>query len=122
MNQVKCRYTGVVGNASDMAMRPNIVPQVSKSIYFADTPEAHAAYKFEIKAFNENDANCNTCKHFKRMKSDNAKGSSSSSNFVYGDCLNVDGKPEILPNQAVGFKVMVHVADFIGQPCHELRD
>jgi hypothetical protein len=96
------------------------VPQVktTKPVY---GEEGMRLRKESFRLFHANDANCNTCRHFVRVKADNAKGSNAESNFVYGNCSNPKKELDIIPYKASGYEVMVHVADWMGMPCWEDR-
>ena len=117
----ECVYTHKRGYEHNFKFMPYILPQASGQEAVYNSPEALARRKQSQADFNEMDANCNTCGSFIRQKSDNAKGSHPASNFVYGDCTNKDARLDLLPNKSKEYKVMVHVADYIGQPCWKAR-
>jgi hypothetical protein len=122
-NLYRCKYSGRVAIEKWMKFVSPVLPQcptaepVHKTL---DQELIKAKRKESIDAFNEMDANCNTCKHFVRLKADNAKGSNSASNFVYGNCSN-NGQIELIPYKRDGYQIMVHVADYLGMPCWEKR-
>jgi hypothetical protein len=118
-----CHYSGLVAIEKHMKFIAPVLPQcpVPEAVHATlMQDEIKEARKQSIKAFNEMDKNCNTCRHFERLKSDNEKGSDSASNFVYGDCKN-NGRIDLVPLKRDGFQIMVHVADYMDMPCWEGR-
>lgn len=97
------------------------MPQAPVTEAYYDCALAKQNRKLALSAFNEMDANCNTCQHFKRLESDNAKGSNSASNFVYGNCKSQQSQANKIPYYRDGYQVMVHVADYLGMTCWQPR-
>jgi hypothetical protein len=116
----KCHYTGHIALEQEMVFEPSPMPQCPATLARYDSEESRLKRKESFSAFNEMDANCNTCKHFNRQHADNAKGSHPASNFVYGSCRNEQGKPELSPYKSE-FQIMLHVADYMGMQCWEAR-
>lgn len=124
----KCHYTGHIAIEKYFTLVGSVLPQspVAEAMFTSDLlPEISKSAKQKRKqsfaAFHEMDANCNACKHFKRLQADNKKGSSSASNFVYGDCSNPKAELEKIPYKREGFHVMCHVDDYMGMNCWEPR-
>ena len=120
----RCQYTARVAIEKHMKFIASVLPQcpVSEAVHATlDQNLIKEKRKESIAAFNEMDENCNTCKHFVRIKSDNKKGSNAASNFVYGNCANKQADLSKIPYKREGYDIMVHVADYIGMPCWEER-
>ena len=124
----KCDFTKHVCVEKYMKLVAPVLPQSPVSAVIFDSDElpdlklrAKQARKRSISNFNEMDANCNTCAFFHRLKADNAKGSSSASNFIYGNCLSKDGLHKQILLKREGYQVMVHAADFMGMICWQNR-
>ena len=119
-----CRYSRMVAIEKWMRFISSVYPQspVLLAVHARLNQDIiKAERKEDISAFNAMDENCNACKHFKRLKSDNEKGSSAASNFVYGDCMN-DGQVQLIRNKRDGYQIMVHVADYMGMTCWVARN
>lgn len=124
----RCHYTNHVCIEKYIKLVASMLPQcpVAEAMFFSDElptlkQKAIENRKKSTQAFNEMDANCNTCKHFDRLNADNKKGSNSASNFVYGNCNNPNAELNKIPYQREGYQVMVYVADWMGMACWKSR-
>lgn len=116
----QCQHTGIVALKKHMIFVPAILPQAPGTYSQHNSVAGFAARKLDIADFNENDANCNTCKNFIRQATDKVKGKPSSG-FVFGQCSSAKKQLDKITYKTEGFEVTVPVADWLGIPCWEAR-
>lgn len=74
-----CQYTKALVWIENAIFIGSCMPNVHGTCVCA--PDAMEAFKASKAAFNENDANCNTCKHLQRVPHEKSRGG-----FLYGKC------------------------------------
>lgn len=111
----KCFYSGALFIKSEGIVLGAIIPQVNSA--FLCHPLAKENRLRSLKMFQDNEQNCNTCKHLKREPFD--KKSFSVSGLMPGECTH--NKPEPLYPRGGG-KIMFAPDDCMLQPCFESRD
>lgn len=120
-NVYLCKYTKKLVKGSEAIWRGAIHPQVRFT--YAHSPGFEPHRKQEQSEFNDMDANCNTCKHFKRKFVDKCMSPAA---FIYGDCDNKEISYKDFPYKPYDNKhrtlIMLHPADYMGMACYENRD
>ena len=102
-NVYECHWTDAWVKEQDVIWSGAIMPNVK--FKYACTPGYEAERKKEVNYFNEIEANCNTCKHLRRVPHEKCK-----SGFLYGKCK--ESKGEIM---------QFHPDDPMYMPCYEPR-
>ena len=118
----RCWWSKELVRDADAVLTSGMVPGVKTQ--FVAHPECYRPFRNVSRdAFNEAYANCNTCKHFIRKRTDAAKGKPGCATFIYGNCTAPDGKPERHPLHGHQYteQIMLHPDDADSMPCHELR-
>jgi hypothetical protein len=108
----KGHYTGIPVPIQDAVTVGAMLPGL-KARYF-DIIDHQSEKKFSQQCFNENDANCNTCKHLQRVKHEK-----NSAGFLYGKCAIDSKEPRQYPT--TDGVMMFHPDDYAGMECWEAR-
>ncbi len=109
----RCRYdTGWVW-ADNCVVVGSTIPGLKVAYVMAPTVEAIRRHKQQGIWFHENEANCNTCAHLRRMKHDK-----SPQGFVHAGCDNPEGRVELRQFED---KTMIHPDDPMHMPCYVSR-
>ena len=108
-----CRFTGKPVHSDNCRIVGPMIPQASGVRYVASL-DSKAEEKASRRDFDENEANCNTCRHLQRVPS--RKGVSG---LLYGKCLSTphDSHPYGMENGIMSFAP----DDWMGMPCWEPR-
>ncbi len=101
----RCRYTSAIMWPEECVVAPALIPGVRHRMFMASTTEAKAKHKSSVRAFHENDANCNTCRHL--IRSSHEKNSAG---FLFGKCA------------ATGDALMFHPDDAMLKSCWTARN
>lgn len=108
------RYSGALVKASECIAFGPVIPGV-KSKYF-DAKGTECLHKESKRLFNETDANCNTCKHLRRI--DHAKNTAG---FLYGKCLSRIDESHPYKHLEKDGVMSFHPDDAMLMPCYEAR-
>ena len=100
----RCQYTKKLVFLDWCYIGP-CIPQLSGT-YICHSVGGLEAFKKSKTAFDESEANCNTCKHLQRLPHDKRDG------LMRGICLNHPYKPE----------VKFHPDDWMGMSCYKHRN
>lgn len=111
----RCRFTGVPVYADNCRIVGPMIPQ-ARGVQYVASLDSRDAEKASRKLFDENEANCNTCKHLKRVP-----GRKGLSGLLYGKCMATpDDSHPYLSRFDCG--VMPFAPDdWMGMPCWEAR-
>lgn len=106
------RYTERPVWADKAISYPAVVPGVKAS--YLDSEAGREGHRFNAAAFQENDANCNTCKHLIRQAGRKDRGG-----FLYGKCGGTPAKHpySLNPRSHMAFPP----DDYMGMTCWEAR-
>lgn len=113
----RCFYSGVIVYPDKAIFIGACMPNL-KIRYVCDSVKGMPAFKASRESFNQHDANCNTCKNFKRLQHD-GKFKGISHGFVKGSCNKVTSHP-LVYNKA-GQDFWVSPDDFMGMDCYVSR-
>jgi len=111
-----CQWTGQWVPERDVIWTGPVMPGVK--FRHAAAPNYEAARKQHVAWFQEADANCNTCRHLKRIAHPKNRFG-----FLFAECTNADADMETHPyRESIENGVMMfHPDDWMGMPCHMQR-
>ena len=109
-----CHYSGGLVTRKDSIPLGSVIPQAGVS--YVCHPLGIESRKESVKSFNENEQNCNTCQHLKRVPFD--KRSFSVSGLMPGICLHQNPTP-LYPGD--GNNIMFAPDDCMLQECYSSR-
>jgi hypothetical protein len=107
----KCVYSGIEFDYADGIILGAVIPQANISYLCA--PNAQEARRKSVLEFQENEKNCNTCRHLKRVEFVR-----DGSGLMPGECLNEAREP-LYPRGSSN--IMFAPDDCMLQPCYEGR-
>lgn len=111
----RCQYTEREVRFGDHVFLGAVVPQVRGA--YVCRPDAKAAFRASRQAFNESEANCNTCRHLQRVPHEKSRAG-----FLYGRCECADLSAHPYASRIVNGVMPFHPDDFMGMPCYEARE
>ena len=108
-------YSGELVRASQAVYVGPVIPQAP--LCYVDGPNGRAARAKSVRAFDENEANCNTCRHLIRLP-----GSKGVSGLLRGRCAGTaDWSWHPYPADRGGV-MRFAPDDWMGMACYEQRD
>lgn len=114
-NLYRCHYSGEPVSLGASIFIGPCVPQVHGT--YVCHPAAKPAFQESKRAFDESEANCNTCRHLHRVVHKRSAG------VLYGRCLSPAQDMGAHPyRDRIVYGVMpFHPDDYMGMPCYEAR-
>jgi hypothetical protein len=110
----RCYYTDVIVWASSAELWPSPIPQCKAKYVVKTSDSAKIKHKENFAAFNENDANCNTCVNLIREEHEKCKAG-----FLYGICAKGNETQTPYYDDSAIFKF--HPGDHMGMKCWRPR-
>lgn len=119
----ECFYTGAWAKENDVKWFGATIPGVNG--LYPCVIGCESIRKLHIMEFQKHEANCNTCVHFLRRRTESVKGQSGASSFIYGNCgINsqyLTEAPYFTRKSLYDEDIMLHASDPMHMKCHVQR-